>query len=115
MIKIRIFWKITIYNQYKEEDVKNTGNEPGNKNDSLSVSLKNKNRRIAYVPNNEIRFALIDIVKHQNWYKRMKIIRRSETLLRAIRELDGDKTAEIIQEIHNSSAVSRTTTMMRKL
>ena len=85
---------------------KNTDTGTGSGNASLPVSLKNKNRRTAYVPNNEVRFALIDIVKHQNWYNRMKTIRRSETLLRAIRELDGDKTAEIIQEIHNSSAVS---------
>ena len=65
-----------------------------------------KNRRIAYVPNAEIKSALMDIVKEQDWYERMDTIKRSERLLKAIKELDGDTVAELIQEIHNSSAVS---------
>ncbi len=65
-----------------------------------------KNRRIAYVPNAEIKSALMDIVREQEWYERMDNIKRSENLLRAIKELDGDTAADLIQEIHNSSAVS---------
>ena len=68
--------------------------------------INSKNRRIAYVPNAEIKSALMDIVKEQDWYERMDTIKRSENLLKAIRELDGDTAAGLIQEIHNSSAVS---------
>jgi hypothetical protein len=65
-----------------------------------------KNRRIAYVPNAEIKSSLMDIVKEQDWYDRMDTIKGSENLLQAIKELDGDTAAKLIQEIHNSFAVS---------
>ncbi|WP_406042392.1 AAA family ATPase [Succinimonas sp.] len=65
-----------------------------------------KNRRIAYVPNAEIKSALMDIVKKQEWYERMETIKRSERLLNAIKTLDGNETARLIQEVHNSPAVS---------
>ena len=67
---------------------------------------KNQYRKVAYVPNAEIKAVLMDIVREQNWYERMETIRRSENLLKAIKELDGATVAAIIQEIHNSSAVS---------
>ena len=67
---------------------------------------KNKYRKAAYVPNAEIRAVLIDIVREQNWYERMETIRRSENLLKAIKELDGTTVATIIQDIHNSPAVA---------
>ena len=67
---------------------------------------KNKYRKAAYVPNAEIRAVLIDIVREQNWYERMETIRRSENLLKAIKELDGATVATIIQDIHNSSSVA---------
>ena len=67
---------------------------------------KNKYRKVAYVPNAEIKAVLMDIVREQNWYERMETIRRSENLLKAIKELDGATVAAIIQEIHNSSAVA---------
>ncbi len=67
---------------------------------------KNKYRKIAYVPNAEVKAVLMDIVREQNWYERMETIRRSENLLKAIMELDGTTTAKLIQDIHNSPAVS---------
>ena len=67
---------------------------------------KNQYRKVAYVPNAEIKAVLMDIVREQNWYERMETIKRSENLLKAIKELDGATVATIIQEIHNSSAVS---------
>ncbi|SFP63312.1 PD-(D/E)XK nuclease superfamily protein [Ruminobacter amylophilus] len=67
---------------------------------------KNQYRKVAYVPNAEIKAVLMDIVREQNWYERMETIRRSENLLKAIRELDGTTVATIIQDIHNSSVVS---------
>ena len=67
---------------------------------------KNKYRKVAYVPNAEIKAVLMDIVREQNWYERMETIKRSENLLKAIKKLDGATVAAIIQEIHNSSAVS---------
>ena len=67
---------------------------------------KNQFRKVAYVPNTEIKAVLMDIVREQNWYERMETIKRSENLLKAIRELDGTTVATIIQELHNSSAVS---------
>ena len=67
---------------------------------------KSQFRKVAYVPNTEIKAVLMDIVREQNWYERMETIKRSENLLKAIRELDGTTVAAIIQELHNSSAVS---------
>ena len=67
---------------------------------------KNQYRKVAYVPNAEIKSVLMSIVKEQNWYRRMETIKRSENLLKAIKEIDGATVATIIQEIHNSSAVS---------
>ncbi len=67
---------------------------------------KNQYRKVAYVPNAEIRAVLMDIVREQSWYKRMETIQRSENLLKAINELDGATVATLIQDIHNSSSVS---------
>ena len=67
---------------------------------------KSQFRKVAYVPNTEIKAVLMDIVREQNWYERMETIKRSENLLKAIRERDGSTVATIIQELHNSSAVS---------
>ena len=67
---------------------------------------KNQYRKVAYVPNAEIKAVLMDIVREQNWYERMETIKRSENLFKAIKELDGTTVAAIIQDIHNSSAVS---------
>ena len=67
---------------------------------------QNQYRKAAYVPNAEIKAVLIDIVREQNWYERMETIRRSENLLKAIKELDGTAAAALIQEIHNSSSVA---------
>ena len=70
------------------------------------AETKNQYRKVAYVPNAEIKAVLMDIVREQNWYERMETIRRSENLLKAIRELDGTTVATIIQDIHNSPAVA---------
>ena len=67
---------------------------------------KSRYRKLAYVPNAEIRATLMDMVKKQSWYKRMETVRRSENLLKAILELDGKTAAELIQEVHNSPAMS---------
>ena len=67
---------------------------------------KNQFRKVAYVPNAEIKAVLMDIVRKQNWYRRMETIKRSENLLKAIKEFDGATVATIIQEIHNSSSVA---------
>ncbi|MEE3423519.1 MAG: PD-(D/E)XK nuclease domain-containing protein [Succinimonas sp.] len=87
-----------------------------NKNDvfSLLVCLgylgcsdtKNIHRKIAYVPNAEIQTALMAIVREQNWYPGMENVKRSENLLKAIMVLDGTTAAKLIQDIHNSAAVS---------
>ena len=74
--------------------------------DEETAKAGKKNRRIAYVPNAEIKSALMDIVKEQEWYERMETIERSENLLKAIKALDGNRTAELIQKIHNSPSVS---------
>ena len=70
------------------------------------AETKNQYRKVAYVPNAEIKAVLMDIVREQNWYERMETIKRSESLLKAIKELDGATVATLIQEIHNSSAVT---------
>ena len=62
--------------------------------------------RLAYVPNREIRSALSSIVRKQSWYASSSIIERSEALFKAITSMDAEKTARIVQEIHNSPNVS---------
>ena len=74
--------------------------------DEQAKTANNKNRRIAYIPNAEIKSALMDIVKELEWYERMETIERSENLLKAIKALDGNKVAELIQDVHNSPSVS---------
>ena len=64
-------------------------------------------KKIAYVPNQEIRQTLLSLVKGQNWSKRIDAVKRSERLFKAIvKKQDGKTVAEIIQEIHNDSSVS---------
>ncbi len=60
----------------------------------------------AYVPNKEIKRALMGIIRKQEWYERMETIKRSENLLKAILELDGTTAAALIQDVHNSPAVT---------
>lgn len=67
---------------------------------------KNQYRKVAYIPNAEIKAVLMDIVRGQSWYARMETIKRSENLLKAIINSDCSTVAALIQEIHNSSAVS---------
>jgi hypothetical protein len=99
-------------NNVEEENSSEANNEAATEQtekieqDEQAKTANNKNRRIAYVPNAEIKSALMDIVKEQEWYERMETIERSENLLKAIKALDGNRTAELIQEIHNSPSVS---------
>lgn len=69
--------------------------------DDLGDTLRN-----AYVPNREIRSALSSIVRKQPWYNSLPIIKRSEELFQAIRDLDAEKTAQIVRDIHDSPNVS---------
>ncbi len=62
--------------------------------------------KLAYVPNKEIKRALMGIIRKQEWYERMETIKRSENLLKAILELDGTTAATLIQDVHNSPAVA---------
>ena len=47
----------------------------------------------AYVPNKEIKQALMGIIKDQEWYERIENFKRSEGLLKAILELDATTVA----------------------
>ena len=67
---------------------------------------QNNQLKLAYVPNNEIKQALMGIIKNQQWYERMETVKRSENLLKAILELDGITTAQLVQDVHNSPAVT---------
>ena len=60
----------------------------------------------AYVPNKEIKQALMGIIKDQEWYERIENFKRSEGLLKAILELDATTVATLIQDVHNSPAVA---------
>ncbi len=62
--------------------------------------------KLAYIPNKELKRALMGIIRKQEWYERMETIKRSENLLKAILELDGATVASLIQDIHNSPAVA---------
>ena len=94
--------------EYSSEDNNEDTTEQTEKieQDEQAKTANNKNRRIAYIPNAEIKSALMDIVKEQEWYERMETIERSENLLKAIKALDGNKVAELIQDVHNSPSVS---------
>ena len=73
----------------------------------LGCIEKKNGLKLAHVPNQEIKQTLLSIVKGQKWSRRTDIVKRSEALLNAIiKKQDGEKVAEIIQDIHNSSAVS---------
>ena len=65
-----------------------------------------ENYKQAYVPNKEIKYALMGIIKGQEWFERIENIERSESLLKAILELDATTVATLIQDVHNSPAVS---------
>ena len=67
---------------------------------------QNNQLKLAYVPNNEIKQALMGIIKNQQWYERMETVKRSENLLKAILDLDGITTAQLVQDVHNSPAVT---------
>jgi hypothetical protein len=71
-----------------------------------NIEGDNNNFKIAYVPNKEIKQALVSIIRTQEWYERMETIKRSENLLKAILELDGTTVAQLIQDVHNSPAVT---------
>ena len=60
----------------------------------------------AYVPNKEIKQALMGIIKDQEWYEKIENFKRSEGLLKAILELDATTVATLIQDVHNSPAVA---------
>ena len=60
----------------------------------------------AYVPNKEIKQALMGIIKDQEWYEKIENFKRSEGLLKAIFELDATTVATLIQDVHNSPAVA---------
>ena len=64
------------------------------------------NYKQAYIPNKEIKYALMGIIKGQEWFERIENIKRSESLLKAILELDATTVATLIQDVHNSPAVS---------
>ena len=70
-----------------------------------NIEGDNNNFKIAYVPNKEIKQALVSIIRTQEWYERMETIKRSENLLKAILELDGTTVGQLIQDVHNSPAV----------
>ena len=73
----------------------------------LGCSERNNGLKLAYVPNQEIKQTLLAIVRGQKWSRRTEIVKRSEMLLNSIiKKPDENKVAEIIQEIHNSTAVS---------
>ena len=71
-----------------------------------NIEGDNNNFKIAYVPNKEIKQALVSIIRTQEWYERMETIKRSENLLKAILELDGTTVGQLIQDVHNSPAVT---------
>ncbi|MBQ8706901.1 MAG: AAA family ATPase [Succinivibrionaceae bacterium] len=62
--------------------------------------------RLAYVPNREIRSALVDLVEEQPWADSIEIIKQSDRMFDAIRQMDGVTVAELMTEIHNSRDVS---------
>ncbi len=67
---------------------------------------ESSSNKIAYVPNTELKECWKDIIRKQDWYHRIKAVQRSEELLKAIKEQDGETVARLIQEIHTSPAVA---------
>lgn len=64
---------------------------------------------LAYVPNLEISSVLRKIVTKQDWFPQMELVKRSEELYKATIAMDGNRVAEIMDDIHNGPHVSAIT------
>ena len=90
-----------------DSDIQDAKNDDKNQNDADNAfEEKDEDIRIAYVPNREIRKALVMLVNQENWFRIDEIIRPSEELFDAICALNGQKAAEMIGKIHNSPDIS---------
>lgn len=69
----------------------------------LGYLAYDKYKREVYIPNEEIREEFIRAVRNSGWEKIVKIFSDSKELLEATWDLDSDKVAEKIDEIHLSS------------
>ncbi len=64
---------------------------------------------LAYIPNQEISSVLRDLITNQNWFPQIELVRRSEELYKATIAKDGNRVAQIIDDIHNGPHVSALT------
>ena len=89
-----------------ENDSNNLNSDNAKENFDSRTEENDEDIRIAYVPNREIRKALVTLVNQENWFRIDGIVRPSEELFDAICDLNGPKAAEMIARIHNSPNIS---------
>ena len=77
-----------------------------NMNDVLTLLIHlgylayDKSRKMAFIPNEEIRSEFVTAVKKKEWNELVELQIQSENLLRATLDMDCEAVAEIVEEIH---------------
>ncbi len=79
-----------------------------NKDDVLTLLIHlgylayDSRKKSAFVPNEEIRSELTEAVESNQWSELIKLQKKSEKLLRATWNMDGETVAEMIEAIHSA-------------
>lgn len=77
-----------------------------NKNDVLTLLIHlgylayDESSKTAFIPNEEIRSELIDAVENTQWNEFIELQIKSDEVVRATLDMDGDAVAETIEEFH---------------
>lgn len=66
------------------------------------LAYDNQNNRV-YIPNNEVRLAIVDALKIDNSKLVIEKIKDSESFIKSLLALDEEKVAAYIEKIHNSN------------
>ncbi len=81
-----------------------------NKDDVLTLLIHlgylayDANKRMAFIPNEEIRSELVNAVEEEHWNEFTELQLQSEYLLKATLDLDEETVAQILEEIHEDYA-----------
>lgn len=70
---------------------------------------QNDKEYYAYIPNEEIRISLLNLIVKEDWYQQFHRMDLSLELYQATCSLDSKKVAEIIESIHTSPVISANT------
>ncbi len=73
---------------------------------SRRTESENDKEHYAYVPNQEIRFSLMNLISKEEWFPQIQKIKMSRELYEATCSLNNGKVAEIIEKIHTSPVIA---------